>query len=356
MNHLPECSHDPTGTDTFKDREDMNDQWSSHLETLSLTEIIRLQNHLSATLTRRFERPYALIFSDIVGSTAYFSRFGDVAGGRLQQQHFDLLSDAMIGTQGQFFHTAGDGALLGLPAVETAADTLVRFHQNLRQLTYQLPSEQQWTTRAAIHWGQILIDGKTVAGDTVNLCAKVAATAQPGEIRVTNAAFAEFPNRYCFLCEPLGLIPISSTNQPLELMRLSWHDAVHLPTLVLIEETGQRITLPNQPVISLGRSREVHGVRVNDIVLQLTDPDLTQKISRYHLEVRTHCDGLVIRSLSENVTEVDGRQLTKGQESPLHVGSVVRVADVMTLRFLSALSHQSLTEVTTVSNTRLHPG
>jgi hypothetical protein len=290
-----------------------------------------------------------------VGSTAYFARYGDEAGGRLQQQHFDLLTDAMIGTQGQFFHTAGDGALLGFSTVEAAADAMVCFQQKLRRLICQLAPEQQWATRAAIHWGPILVDGTTVAGDTVNLCAKVTATAQPGEIRVTKSAFAEFPNRYRILCQPLGLIPIFSTNQQLELMRLSWHDAVRLPTLVLIEETGQRITLPDQPVITLGRSREVHGQRVNDIALQLTDPELTQKISRYHLEVRTHPDGLVIRSLSESVTEVDGKQLAKGEESPLRVGSVVRLANVMTIQFLSALSPQSPAEMTTVSTTMPHP-
>lgn len=98
----------------------MGDSTSFNLDALSLTEIIRLQNQLSATLIRRFERPYALAFSDIVGGTAYFSRYGDEAGGRLQQQHFDLLTDAMIGAQGQFSHTAGDGALLGFPTVETA--------------------------------------------------------------------------------------------------------------------------------------------------------------------------------------------------------------------------------------------
>jgi len=333
----------------------MGDSTPFDLDSLTLTEIIRLQNQLSAALTRRFERPYALVFSDIVGSTAYFARYGDEAGRRLQQQHFDFLTDAMIGTQGHFIDTAGDGALLGFPTVETAADTMVLFHRSLRQLTCQLAPEQHWTTRAAIHWGPVLIDGTTVAGDTVNLCAKVTATAQPGEIRVTKSVFAEFPNRYRFLCQPLGLIPISSIKQPLELMRLSWHDAVHLPTLVLIVETGQRIALPDQPVISLGRSRELHGVRVNDIALQLTDPELTQKISRYHLEVRTHPDGLVIRSLSESLTEVDGKQLSKGQENPIHVGSVVRLANVMTLQFLSALSAQSPTELSTVSNTTPHP-
>jgi len=333
----------------------MGDSAPFDLDSLTLTEIIRLQNQLSSALTRRFEHPYALVFSDIVGSTAYFARYGDEAGRRLQQQHFDLLTDAMIGTQGQFFDTVGDGAFLGFPTVETAADSMVCFHQKLRRLACQLAPEQQWTTRAAIHWGPVLIDGTTVTGDTVNRCAKVTATAQPGEIRVTNIAFGELPNRYRHLCQPLGFIPISSTNQPLELMRLSWQDAICLPTLVLIEETGQRIALPDQPVISLGRSREAHGARVNDIALELTDLELTQKISRYHIEVRTHSDGLMIRSLSESVTEVDGKHLAKGQESPLRVGSVVRLANVMTLQFLSALSPQSPTESSTVSNTTPHP-
>lgn len=36
--------------------------------------------------------------------------------------------------------------------------------------------------------GPVLADGMTVAGDTVNLCAKVTATIQPGEIRVKKSA------------------------------------------------------------------------------------------------------------------------------------------------------------------------
>lgn len=333
----------------------MSDFAPFDLDALTLTEIIRLQNQLSTTLARRFERPYALAFSDIVGSTGYFARYGDEAGGRLQQQHMDLLTDAMNGTQGQFVHTAGDGALLGFPTVEAAADTLICFHQRLRQLNCRLVPEQQWTTRSAIHWGPVLIDGRTVAGDTVNLCAKVTATAQPGEIRITRSAFAECPNRYRCFCRPLGPISISSINQPLELMQLSWHDAILIPTLILIEETGQQIMLPNQPVISLGRIRETQGVRANDIALQLPDAHLTQKISRYHLEIRTHPEGLMLRSLSENSTEHDGNQLIKGQEAPLRIGSVVRLANVMTLRFVSALIPPPQSDTTTISNTLPHP-
>jgi hypothetical protein len=98
----------------------MVDSAPFNLDSLTLTEIIRLQNQLSAVLARRFERPYALAFSDIVESMAYFARYGDEAGGRLQQQHFDLLTDAMSGTR-----TILPRPRRTLSAVETAADTMV---------------------------------------------------------------------------------------------------------------------------------------------------------------------------------------------------------------------------------------
>src|SRR5438876_508462 len=62
------------------------------LEQLTMTEIIRLQDTLSQVLKRRFEKNMALVFTDIVGSTPYFQRFGNEAGRGRQQRHFDLLT------------------------------------------------------------------------------------------------------------------------------------------------------------------------------------------------------------------------------------------------------------------------
>ena len=97
------------------------------LETLGLTEMIRLQNQISKILTRRFERHAALVASDIVGSTSYFTRFGDEAGHRLQQEHFDLLAQSSEISGGRIVDTTGDGALLSFPSLESAVDFLLRF-------------------------------------------------------------------------------------------------------------------------------------------------------------------------------------------------------------------------------------
>src|SRR6187551_2154361 len=101
----------------------MTDPSSQKLETLSLTEIIRLQNQLSKILAQRFERQAALVASDIVGSTTYFTRFGDEAGHRLQQEHFDLLAQSSESSGGQIVDTAGDGAILSFATVEAAVDS-----------------------------------------------------------------------------------------------------------------------------------------------------------------------------------------------------------------------------------------
>ena len=61
----------------------------------------------------RFERRRALVFSDVVGSTPYFARFGDEAGRQLQQRHVDLLN-AAIGTDNLFHREQGGKVTLRL--------------------------------------------------------------------------------------------------------------------------------------------------------------------------------------------------------------------------------------------------
>lgn len=136
---------------------------SIDFESLTLREIIRLQNQLSTCLARRFEKWLAIIFSDIVGSTAYFQRYGDQAGRQIHQQHLDLLAANLEGSDGRIVDTAGDGALLAFTRIEDATEFSIRFHR-ARWHTYRstLP-EQRWQTRTCIHWGPTLTDGTTVA-------------------------------------------------------------------------------------------------------------------------------------------------------------------------------------------------
>ncbi len=313
------------------------------LSALTMTEIIRLQNQLQDELTRRFARQMALVFSDIVGSTPYFARFGDAAGRQLQQLHFDLLGKCVEAANGRIVDTAGDGAFCAFIDPETAARALIQLHQQIALSNAGRARQHQLQVRLGIHWGSVLTDGAVVSGDAVNLCARVAASADPGEIRLTREAFLELGRIHRLGCRALGNIALKGLAAPIELLALDWRDQTIFPRRVRIDETDEIVALPQQDIVAFGRLAEHDGQRANDVVLSLPDVDSARLISRWHFELRRLADGLQLKALSENGTEVDGVMIAKGEHAAVKAGSRIRIADVLTLKLLG-LAHSSPVE------------
>lgn len=303
---------------------------------LSMAEIIRLQKVLQQELKRRFERHLALAFSDIVDSTAYFARFGDAAGRQLQQLHADLLAESLHGRDGRVVDTAGDGAFLAFGAADAAADALIELQKLLSRENASRAREHQLQVRIGAHWGPALTDGTDVSGDAVNLCARVAASGAPGELRLTREMLQELSPRHRLSCRSLGATDLKGIPRRVELMRLEWRDRSLFPTRVRVVETHDEHELPERDLIAFGRLREHEGASANDVVLTHPDVFRAQQVSRWHFELRRLPDGFRLRPISDAVTEVDGMAITRGVEVPILPGSKVRVGNVLTLVFLGA--------------------
>jgi len=304
--------------------------------TLTMTEIIRLQTVLSQELTRRFERTVALAFTDIVESTRYFTQFGDEAGGRLQQLHFDRLSQSVAAHRGRIVDKAGDGAFIQFPSASDAAQAMVDLQQLLSKENQSRPRPHQLSVRIGLHWGPVLTDGDMVTGDSVNLCARVAATAQPGQIRLSRELLAQLEPTQRQLCRPLDSVPLKGIARTVELAELPWRDNARFPAMVMVQESGECIRLPQLDTLCFGRGEATQDAGKHDVILAMPDLMATRQISRRHFELVSRTEGYVLRSLSSQLTEVDGVVLQRDQEAPVWPGSVVRLARVMTLEFLSA--------------------
>ena len=308
------------------------------LQTLSMTEIIRLQNQLQEELTRRFERRLVLLFSDIVGSTGYFAQFGDAAGRQLQQLHIDLLGPCLQAAGGRIVDTAGDGAFCALGTVDDAVGAVVEFQRAIARANAGRGREHQLLTRIGLHFGPVLTDGQTVSGDAVNLCARVTSVAEPGEVRLTRQVFQEMRVAQRLVCRPLGTVELRGISHQVELLALDWRDRHTFPRHVLNVQTGEVLTLPQQDIVRFGRLAEHEQQRANDIVLAHPDAQTTRQISRWHFELRRLSDGLTLRTLSENSTEVDGKPVDRSAEVTVCAGSEIVVSGVLTLRLLASTS------------------
>lgn len=305
---------------------------------MSLTDIIRLQDHLSSTLRRRFGRDQVLVFTDIVGSTKYFQQFGDEAGRRLQQRHIDGLTNVLESHGGRIVDTAGDGAFAVLDSAQSAVEALIDLMNLVDEGNVNLNSEHMMHLRCGLHWGQVLTNGDVVTGDAVNLAARVAASANIDEIRLTRAAFNELANTQRLRCRPLGGIELKGLAKPIDLFMLDWLDHSLFPGFVYIAETGQKLALPNKPTITFGRLGMHEGMKANDIVLTLDDPTLNRQISRWHFELRRSPKGFLLRPVSRGRTEVDGELVAQGSECPVTAGTMVGLSRVMNITFKAGQS------------------
>jgi class 3 adenylate cyclase len=302
---------------------------------LTLTEMIRLREHLSEEITRKFEHRLALAFSDVVGSTNYFARFGDRAGRALQQRHIDMLQEELPATAGRIVDTAGDGAFLCFPTADQALQALSNLHMKLVEWNASRAPEHHLLVRVGIHFGPALTDGTVVTGDSVNLCARVTATAEASSIRVTKAAYMELASAQRLRCKALASVELKGIANPVEILEYQWRAPVTFPTAVLVEETGQTHKLPHDATVTFGRLAEHDGVRANDIILTLPDEAQLARISRWHFELRKLPAGYYLRPVSEQTTEVDGVAVTRGGQVLIRPGSKVRLGGVMTLAFFS---------------------
>lgn len=316
---------------------------------LSMTEIIRLQNLLTQELSRRFEVSAAICFSDIVGSTAYFARFGDAVGRQLQQLHRDLLEQQLQAHRGRLVDTAGDGAVCFFDHARDAAAAMCALQMELTRQNIHRAREHQLVLRIGLHWGRVLTDGEQVTGDVMNLCSRIAASADPGQIRLSRECFRELDVAQRLACRPLGDVELKGVGRAIPLVALDWLDRGRFPVAVYVRESGERIELPQQDIVSFGRMDIIEGMSANDVVLSLPDGLATRQISRWHFELRRHIDGYKLRSVTSHPTIVDGQPLQRGDEVPVGPGAVAQLSGVMTLEFVGdARSEGTRSEVTMV--------
>ena len=303
---------------------------------LTMTEIIRLQTVLSQELTRRFERNAALAFTDVVDSTAYFAQFGDEAGRRLQQLHLDLLESCLPSSDGHIVDTAGDGAFAAFATAGAAVGAMVALQNRVSLENVDRPRAHQLCLRIGLHWGPVLTDGVQVTGDAVNLCARLAALALPGQVHLTRELYQQLDSQQRGLCRLLGSVALKGISRSVETFLLQWRDPVRFPSEVLIRETGQRLMLPARDALTFGRGDTQDGTPPPDVALVLPDPLACKLISRRQFELCSRAQGYALKALSAQLTEVDGVAVPREQQVLIRPGTCVRVAGVMTLDFVAA--------------------
>jgi class 3 adenylate cyclase/pimeloyl-ACP methyl ester carboxylesterase len=118
-----------------------------------------------------------VLFTDIVGSTAKAAELGDRSWSELVARHHSLVRAQLDRFGGHEFDTAGDGFFATFDGPIRAIRSAVGARDAVRELGLEI--------RAGLHTGECELIGQKPGGIAVNIGARVAAKAQPGEVLVS---------------------------------------------------------------------------------------------------------------------------------------------------------------------------
>jgi class 3 adenylate cyclase len=183
-------------------------------------ELMALRAQQDKALKQRFEKNVAVLFSDVVGSTAYYEKYGDVRGREMVLTHNALLFPLIQNAGGVIIKTIGDAIMACFDSVNDALAAAAAMQHTLSEHNQDVSqSDEQIHIRIAINYGVAIAQEGDVHGDVVNVAARIEREAKPDEIwlseRVQRAALG-------WPLELIGAVALRGKVKKTKLFRLNW--------------------------------------------------------------------------------------------------------------------------------------
>lgn len=130
-----------------------------------------------------------IVFTDIVGSTAFYENSGDAVAFNEVKKHFKELSDAITSFNGVVVKTIGDAVMGSFHTTKNALDACLEIQNRFQKDRKDTPIR----LRISLHYGKVMAvqlnTGLDYFGKTVNTAAKLQACAEGGQIALSESAF-----------------------------------------------------------------------------------------------------------------------------------------------------------------------
>src|SRR5262245_41974708 len=189
----------------------------------NIDELLQARSEIDEELRRRKSR-VTIFFTDVVGSTTYFDRFGDTAGLLLLHRHDHLVTTAVEEFQGVVVKTIGDSVMAEFPDPDYAVRAAIAIQRRLLEHNLSAVEEERLRIRTGIHYGVGFRRGNDLFGDAINLAARITKRSGPGQILVSQAAReALAENEFC--CRSVGKVSLGGKAESEELYEVIWTDA-----------------------------------------------------------------------------------------------------------------------------------
>jgi len=165
----------------------------------------------------------AVLFVDVSGSTAFFDRYGEVAGHAMVEHCFKVIVPEVEKHGGRIVKYMGDGFLAVFDGASQAIDAACAMHTALADDNATRPQAARVRIHSGMSVGPVVVrDDGDVFGDTVNVAARVQHVAGPDQIYVVKDVIDDLPPVSREKSRRVGRFPLRGKEDEVELYEVMW--------------------------------------------------------------------------------------------------------------------------------------
>lgn len=160
----------------------------------------------------------AVMFTDIVDSTAMTSRLGDTRSVEMVRAHDSMVRRALGDAGGNVVKHTGDGIMASFDDIVAAVTSTCAIQKSFQN--FNNSSSETLHVRIGLHCGEPVRDSNDLFGGTVQMAARICAQASADEILVSEVVQLELPRR--FSVSSTGRHSLKGFPEPVELYQVDW--------------------------------------------------------------------------------------------------------------------------------------
>ncbi len=245
-----------------------------------------------------------VLFVDVSGSTAFFDKYGELAGHAMVEHCFKVITPEVTKCGGRIVKYMGDGFLAVFDTCFQAVEATTSMHTALADDNATRPDAARVRIHSGLSVGPLVEqqDGD-IFGDAVNTAARVQHVAGPDQIYVTVDVVNELPIAERGKARRVGVFPLRGKEEDVELYEVMWklEGATVLFTRAALREEARLSIFYNGTVVEMEATQtrfSIGRTSGNDLIVD------DGAVSREHAEFVRRKGSIVLVDRSTNGTYV----------------------------------------------------